>query len=93
MRKDNNENIIAIVDIPSVPGVTISGIPGCVPAVVSVPAVKGSLTRDFRVQVFLWISIPRAPEYPIGAIVNFYENLRRYSCLSSLLPAIKFCQF
>ncbi len=55
---------IAIVDIPSVPGVfTISGIPaiGCVPAVVSGPAVKGSLTRDFRVQGFFINQFPPGP--------------------------------
>jgi hypothetical protein len=85
--------ITSIVDIPSVPGVfTISGIPAicCVPAVVSGPPVKGSLTRDFRVQVFSLISFPRAPEYPIGAIANFYTNLRRYLCVLSvlLLPEI-----
>ncbi len=33
---------------------------------------KGSLTRDFRLQV----SFPLDPEYPIGVISNFYENSR-----------------
>ncbi len=69
MIKDNNENIIAIVDIPSVPGVfAISGIPGCVPAVVSVPVVKGSLTRDFRVQVFYESVSPGPLSIPLGLL-------------------------
>jgi len=42
---------------------------------------KESLTRDFRLQVFSWISFPRAPEYTTGAISNFYENMRRFSKL------------
>jgi hypothetical protein len=33
---------------------------------------KGSLTRDFCLQV----SYPLDPEYPIGAISNFYKNSR-----------------
>ncbi len=32
---------------------------------------------DFR--LFSWISFRQAPEYPIGAMLNFYENSRRYS--------------
>ncbi len=34
--------------------------------------IKGSLTRDFRLQVFSWISVPQAPKYSI-----FFENSRR----------------
>jgi hypothetical protein len=44
-------------------------------------ALKGSLTWVFWLKVFLWISFPLAPEYPMGAIWNFYENSRRYSQL------------
>jgi hypothetical protein len=31
-------------------------------------------TRDFRLQVFFHESVPRAPEYPTGAALNFYNN-------------------
>ncbi len=37
---------------------------------------KGSLTRDFRLQVFLWISVPQGPKYSIGAVLNFFEIRR-----------------
>jgi hypothetical protein len=30
--------------------------------------VNGSLTRDFRLEVFSCISFPRVPEYPFGAV-------------------------
>ena len=32
---------------------------------------KGSLTRDFQLQVFLWISVSWAPKYSNGAFSNF----------------------
>jgi len=38
---------------------------------------KGSLTRDFWLQVFF--IFPQAPKYSIGAVSNFFENSRRYS--------------
>jgi hypothetical protein len=31
---------------------------------------------DFR--FFSWISFPQAPEYPVRAVSNFFENSRRY---------------
>jgi hypothetical protein len=34
---------------------------------------------DFRLQVFSWISVSRAPKYSNGAILNFFENSRRYT--------------
>ncbi len=39
---------------------------------------KGSLTRDSRLQVFSEISFPLAPDYPIGAISNLYEKIRNF---------------
>jgi hypothetical protein len=44
-----------------------------------IEVIKGSLTQDFRLQVLLEISVPRAPEYPIRTISKFSENSRRYS--------------
>ncbi len=44
-------------------------------------AFKGTVSRDFRLLVFSWISFPQAPEYTIVAISNFLENSRRYSRL------------
>jgi hypothetical protein len=35
---------------------------------------KGSLTWDFRVHIFSWISFSWAPEFPIGAIANFLRK-------------------
>jgi hypothetical protein len=43
------------------------------------PRFKGSLTRDFRLQVFVINQCPSAPEYPIWTISNFFENSWRYS--------------
>ncbi len=40
---------------------------------------KGTVSRDFLLLVFLWISFPPAPEYPIKTVSNFFENSRRYS--------------
>ncbi len=42
---------------------------------------KGTVPRDFWLQVFLWISFPQAPEYTTKAVSNFFENSRRYSQL------------
>jgi hypothetical protein len=60
--------------------------------------IKGSLTRDFRLQVFFMNQCPPDPQvfhwsagyqkpaklgkYSIGAFLNFFENLRRYSRLN-----------
>ncbi len=40
--------------------------------------VKGTVPRDFRLQVFSWISLPQVPEYPQRDIVNFFKNSQRY---------------
>jgi hypothetical protein len=40
---------------------------------------KGGLTPDVRLQVFSWISVPRAPKYSNGTVLNFFENSRRYT--------------
>jgi hypothetical protein len=40
---------------------------------------KGTVSRDFLLLVFLWISFPPAPEHPIRTVSNFFENSRRYS--------------
>ncbi len=40
--------------------------------------IKGTVSRDFLLLVFLWISFPPAPEYPIRTVSNFFENSRRY---------------
>jgi hypothetical protein len=40
--------------------------------------IKGSLTWDFRHQIFFINQCPPGPEYPIRAISNFFENSQRY---------------
>ena len=45
------------------------------------PLLKGTVSRDFRLLAFSWISFPQAPEYTSRAVSNFFENLRRYSQL------------
>jgi len=40
---------------------------------------KGTVSRDFCFLFFSWISFPPAPEYHIRTVLNFFENLRRYS--------------
>ncbi len=42
---------------------------------------KGVLHEIFSFRLFLWIwiSSPNARQETIGAILNFYENLQRYS--------------
>ncbi len=42
---------------------------------------KGTVSRDFRLLFFSWISFPQASEYFLAAISNFFENSRRYSRL------------
>ncbi len=42
---------------------------------------KGTVPRDFRLQVFSWINFPQAPEYLIRAVSNFFEKSQRYSQL------------
>ncbi len=42
---------------------------------------KGTVSRDFRLIVFSWISFTQASEYTITSISNFFENSRRYSQL------------
>ncbi len=43
--------------------------------------VKGTVPQDFRLHVFFMNQFPQAPEYPNRAILNFFENWRRYSQL------------
>jgi hypothetical protein len=40
---------------------------------------KGTVSRDFLLQVFSWIIFPLVPENNIRVISNFVENLQRYS--------------
>ncbi len=40
---------------------------------------KGTVSRDFLLLVFFINQFPPAPEYPIWAVSNFFENSRRYS--------------
>ncbi len=40
--------------------------------------VKGTVSRDFFIQVFSWIIFPQAPENNTRVISNFFKNLRRY---------------
>ncbi len=42
---------------------------------------KGTVSRDFLLLVFSWISFLQAPEYTSRAVSNFFENSRRYSQL------------
>ncbi len=42
---------------------------------------KGQYHEIFDFWFFSWISFPQAPEYTITAILNFFENSRRYSRL------------
>ncbi len=60
---------------------------------------KGSLIWDFRSQFFSWISVPQAPKYSTGAVLNFVENSRRYSrinvyhrCQRHRQKAVQRCQ-
>jgi hypothetical protein len=45
------------------------------------PILKGTVSRDFRLWFFSWISFPQAPQYTILTVLNFFENSRRYSRL------------
>ncbi len=40
---------------------------------------KGIVSRDFLLQVFSCIIFPKAPEYNIRIILNFFKNSQRYS--------------
>jgi hypothetical protein len=54
------------------------------------PPLKGSLTRDFRIQVF--ISVHRATKYSNGAVLNFFKNSRytgdKLTLLTNLSPVL-----
>ncbi len=43
--------------------------------------VKGTVSRDFLLLVFSWISFPQALEYTIRVVSTFFENSLRYSQL------------
>ncbi len=40
---------------------------------------KGVWHEILDLSFFSWISVPQAPEYSIGAVSNFVENLKWYS--------------
>ncbi len=40
---------------------------------------KGVWHEIFDFRFFSWISVPQAPMYSFGAVLNFFENSRRYS--------------
>ncbi len=42
-------------------------------------SLKGTVLRDFLLQVFSWFTLPQAPENNIRVISKFFENSRRYS--------------
>jgi hypothetical protein len=41
--------------------------------------IKGTVSRDFLLQVFFMNHFPQAPENNVRVISNFFENSRRYS--------------
>ncbi len=41
--------------------------------------IRGTVSRDFLLQVFFMNQFPPAPKYPIRTISNFVENSLRYS--------------
>ncbi len=43
------------------------------------PKLKGVWHEIFELRFFSWISVPQAYKYSIGAVLNFFENSRRYS--------------
>ncbi len=44
----------------------------------SIKYLKGQCHEIFCFRFFSWISFPQAPDYTIRAVLNFFENLRRY---------------
>ncbi len=42
-------------------------------------ALKGVWHEILDFRFFSWISVPQAPKYSIGAVLNFFENSQRYS--------------
>ncbi len=47
---------------------------------------KGLVPRDFRLQVFFMNQFPQAPDYPVRADSNLFENSRRYAQLKVYHP-------
>jgi hypothetical protein len=35
---------------------------------------KGTVPQEFRLQVFIWISFPQAPDYTIRVVYNFFQK-------------------
>ncbi len=59
--------------------------------------IKGSLSRDFRLQVFSWISVPLAPKYSIFEFFWKFAEILAYWCLASVsttpVIALQQCQW
>ncbi len=60
---------------------------------------KGVWHEIFDLSFFSWISVPQAPKYSIGAVLNFFENSGRYSqinvyhrCQRHRRKAVQRCQ-
>jgi hypothetical protein len=49
---------------------------------------KGTVSRDFLLQVFFMIHLPQAPDNNIRIISNFFENSRRYSKVKVHAPPV-----
>ncbi len=47
----------------------------------TIAGLKRTVSRDFLLLVFLWISFPPALECPIRTVSNFFQKSRRYSQL------------
>ncbi len=63
------------------------------------PSTKRVWHEIFDLRFFSWISVPQAPKYSIGAVLNFFENSRRYSqinvyhrCQRHRQKAVQRCQ-
>ena len=53
---------------------------------------KGTVPRDFWLQVFTWISFPQAPEFPIRAVSNFSKicgDIRSLRCTTGVVDTGK----
>ncbi len=54
----------------------------------SIDDLKGVWHEIFELRFFPWISVPQANKYSTGAVLNFFENSRRYSRILMFIAGV-----
>jgi hypothetical protein len=76
---DTDFFIDSVTPVINLPPVTITITSAIIWNLCNEISLSGPQIEHFRLYAFSWISFSWVLEYTMGAILNFYENLRRYS--------------